>query len=48
MKSFHKQKAVFLCLALSLGQGLFAQDLNEVKRRPVDDFSWKQEGRSRR
>lgn len=31
MKSFLRQKAVFLCFALSLGQGLFAQDLSEVK-----------------
>jgi hypothetical protein len=33
LKSFLKQKAVFLCLALSLGQGLFAQDLKEVKEK---------------
>lgn len=30
MKSFLKQKSVVLCFALSLGHGLFAQDLNEV------------------
>lgn len=33
MKSFLRQKAVFFCVALSLGQGLFAQDLNEANEK---------------